>query len=228
MRKAFYIVSIFFCLNVCAQEPDPNLFQTWYLTFVQASDLGIPYVVSEIDPAIAPFLTISENYEFSGQGACNSFNGIYDFPFDDTFQVTEFSHTGNVCTPPIHQAFESEYFGFIGNGGWFEISEDNDGFVLEMYNAIFGYANFTNYPLSNEDFMSKTIQIYPNPVGMELFFITDNIVISDIEIYSTLGTFIRNSTLDNGAIDVSELNQGLYILRIKTDLGFIYKKILKE
>ncbi len=49
MRKSILILLIsFFSFQGFAQEPDPELFRTWYARFVLSTDLNDPYEVSEI------------------------------------------------------------------------------------------------------------------------------------------------------------------------------------
>ena len=80
MKYLLVLISIIYSINCFGQEPNPELFQTWYLYSVMASDASPdPYIVSEINPTIIPSLTIVEDLTFSGIGACNSFNGIFTF-----------------------------------------------------------------------------------------------------------------------------------------------------
>ncbi len=72
MKYLFLALLIACSLQCLAQDPDPDLFRTWYLSFVQESDAGLPYVVSEINPPIQPYITILENLDYNGEGACNS------------------------------------------------------------------------------------------------------------------------------------------------------------
>ena len=56
------------------------LHQDWYLISYEL-DLGDYIVVSNINPSISPRLTIYDDLEFSGFGACNGYSG--DFSYDD-------------------------------------------------------------------------------------------------------------------------------------------------
>ncbi len=74
MKYLFLSISIICSINCIAQDPNPDLFQTWHLTSVMIDDLAPLYIVSEIDPPIQPYVTIEGNLSFSGQGACNTFD----------------------------------------------------------------------------------------------------------------------------------------------------------
>jgi heat shock protein HslJ len=56
-------------------QPNPQLFQNWYLTYIQGSDLSNGYNVSDIEPPISPTLTISDTFNFTGERGCNMFDG---------------------------------------------------------------------------------------------------------------------------------------------------------
>ncbi len=63
MKNLFLLIIVFYTINGLAQNPD--LFQTWHLEYVQASDAAPIYQVSEIEPGIHPTLIILENYDWS-------------------------------------------------------------------------------------------------------------------------------------------------------------------
>jgi len=75
--------------------------------------------------------------------------------------------------------------------------------------------NYTPGDYTEVDEMSANEGVYPNPVADMLYFNFD--VKSDVtmQIYSATGQLVREENLSSdGAIDVSDLNEGLYIVRI--------------
>jgi Secretion system C-terminal sorting domain len=80
----------------------------------------------------------------------------------------------------------------------------------------------------NNDLINK-IQIFPNPVNDILNIKTDNnqkinaLILSDIN-----GREIINQTLNTENINVSELQKGIYFLKIDSDNGIFTKKIIKN
>ena len=228
MKNSLLVLLIFTAFYGNAQDPNPDLFQTWSLNFVQSSDLGTPYEVSEIEPEITPTLTILENYEFNGEGACNTFSGIYNFPNSDTLETSDYSHTNDDCGVQVHTSFESEFFSFMQGSVFYEITQEGDGLVLTISNAIFGQAIFRNFTLSTNDFDLSNIQIYPNPSSDLIFIKSKNSVIEKIEIYNSIGQMSKSIISEFKTLDVSDLSVGLYLVKIYTENGVLNEKIIKK
>ena len=56
----------------------------------------------------------------------------------------------------------------------------------------------------------------------------DNLVISDIELYNSLGQIIQKAIGNQQSIDVSNLSKGSYYLKIKTENLTFVKQFLKD
>jgi len=114
MKKALLIVLVgLFSFQSFGQDPDPELFRTWYLFFVQVTDEGYPYDVSNIDPPIVPFITILEDLSFNGEGACNTFDGDYEHLGTNNMSVVTFNNSSNDCGIQVHNSFENSFFQFM-------------------------------------------------------------------------------------------------------------------
>jgi len=82
--------------------------------------------------------------------------------------------------------------------------------------------------LSTQSFTDKKISIYPNPVSNLLFFKARN-AIKTITIYDNIGRKVLiNSNISKNYLDVSNLNEGVYMLRIQTNSGISTKKLIKQ
>jgi hypothetical protein len=228
MKNSLVVILFLNVFFVHAQNPNPDLFQTWYLSFVQSSDLGSPYEVSEIEPEITPTLTILENFEFYGVGACNTFSGVFDFLDSVTVQTIDYSYTNEVCNVQVHNFFESEFFSFMSGGGYYEITQVENGLVLSIMNPIFGQAIFKNFVLSANNFELTSIQIYPNPSSDRIFIKSNNSMIEKIEIYNAIGQLNKSVISDFNSLDISDLFEGVYSLKIYTENGVFSKKIIKN
>lgn len=79
--------------------------------------------------------------------------------------------------------------------------------------------------LSTDNLLNNNITIYPNPV-IDLININTSLTILEVEIYDVLGKRLNYIKVNNRKIDVSGVNSGVYILKIKTEIGILLKKIL--
>jgi len=82
------------------------------------------------------------------------------------------------------------------------------------------------------DDSSGLISVYPNPTH-GILTIVSNSVFNQISIYNTLGqvVFVAVSITEEKEtiIDISNLNQGIYFIKIKNKTGIIsIKKIVKK
>jgi hypothetical protein len=225
----FFLVWINCGLNCFSQEPNPELFQTWYLINVQSSDLEPLFNVLAFQPTIEPTLTISNTLDFTGVGACNTFNGGFTNLDSSSWQSAPFSASGLDCGTAINNQFENSYFSFLQSYvGFYQIYPQASGLLLRMDNLIFGSATFLNYSLKTSDFELQQIAIYPNPAKTLIHISTNQLMISKIQIINSLGQNVKTIIDNFENIDISGLSSAFYTLRIDTALGTTYKKIIKE
>ena len=67
------------------------------------------------------------------------------------------------------------------------------------------------------------IQIYPNPVTNGIIYFKTNNRIQKIEIYSTNGVCLLSKKPENNSINISQLNKGMYIIRLEDESGDKYQ-----
>jgi hypothetical protein len=89
--------------------------------------------------------------------------------------------------------------------------------------------NFTSV-LSNNDYISSKILVYPNPVKDFITILNDsNRIIKNVEISDINGrTIISTKSISQSQINIADLSSGVYFLKITTDGGNATKKIIKE
>lgn len=227
--KKLLLIFIVCCstLQSIAQDPDPELFQTWYLYELFYQDPGEFWETYLIEPPISPYITISETLDFQGEGACNSFNGSYEWTSEFGMMATSFNATTDDCGFSIHNAFEDDYFGFMGEWWYYDISEDGDGLRLSIYQPLDPYAVFKNYPLSSPDFYLNKIKIYPIPAQDVLYVETQGQLIDIVKIYSLQGTLIKEASHVE-EVDVSKLPTGMYFVQLSIEGKTVTKKFIKE
>ena len=82
--------------------------------------------------------------------------------------------------------------------------------------------------LSNEEFSSNEISVYPNPVKDILYINNKNETIEAIVVYDVLGKKVMEQNNNNAQINISDLKSGFYVVKIKTNSRTTRKKIIKE
>jgi len=226
MKYLFLDLSILYSSQCLAQDPNPDLFQTWYL---QDMFLELVPPLELLDPPVFPYLEISENLDYSGLGSCNTFSGTYMYdPVEDILISFEFNRTNIDCVFQYHNQFESQYFTAVRGGWYYEISDDGIGQQLYIYNLFELSATFTNYSLSTPDIGIANIAVYPNPSNSEIFIESRKDLITKIELLNLLGESLQLATNNTNSIDISGFSSGIYLLRIFTEQGSTVKKIIKK
>jgi hypothetical protein len=226
MKHLFLLILTICWINCFAQEPNPNLFQTWYLYSVQESDGAEKYIVSEINPAITPYLTILENLNFSGVGACNSFGGTFNFFATNSMNTTQFSNATDNCGSQIQNSFESSYFNSIKQAINYSITTEANGMVLYIGTPPFGSIVFKNFKLNTLNRDLNQIEVYINPTNSMIHIKSENTGITKIELFNSSGQNCKTINNNFETINSTDLSSGIYILKIDTELGTLNKKIL--
>lgn len=111
-------------------------------------------------------------------------------------------------------------------------SFSNNASIYFDYNApiVTNTATTVVQALGNQDFGFATIfSLSPVP-AKDILTITrkQEVTISSISIYNTLGQLIQIETNPNESIDVSNLNTGNYFIRIVSDKGTLTGKFIKQ
>ena len=76
------------------------------------------------------------------------------------------------------------------------------------------------------DVLANSIFIYPNPTKGELIIENGDIKIEGVEFYNVGGKKVLSGT--ETKIDISQFSAGVYFVKIKTDIGELTKKVIKE
>jgi len=87
----------------------------------------------------------------------------------------------------------------------------------------------SNQSLSvNENNLSSQISIYPNPVKNQLFIELDNQKVTEITIIDYSGRVVKTINSNVNTINVSDLQQGIYILKVATENGVLTNRFIKQ
>ncbi len=213
-----------------APEPNPLLFQTWYLYMMEV-DAGEPIFY---DGPNQPQITINPDFSYSGIEDCALIDGEfilgngdenYHFFLQSRNHVTDETN----CPPgPVDYAmWQLEYgipmgsYVFAGNNGY-------DSFFYET-NPGFMY-HFGNTPLlSTPENNLSDLKIFPNPVQNKLMLQSFNYNFDLISITDVNGRIINSIKKPiSNELDVSALKAGIYFLNIQSSEGNISKKFIKK
>ncbi|MGJ8548943.1 T9SS type A sorting domain-containing protein [Winogradskyella wichelsiae] len=96
-------------------------------------------------------------------------------------------------------------------------------------NTVYGALNPTSVTLSTESFELKGFSIYPNPADTSITITSLDQTIDSVELFNVLGrSVLRTSGLTNDTVDVSQLASGIYLLKIKSGINSVTKRIIIE
>ncbi len=95
--------------------------------------------------------------------------------------------------------------------------------------------NYNNYPCTfiayndlKENSLNSIIQLYPNPAQQILQINSGELQIEGMNLFTIQGKEIPVFINQNNQLDVSSLPQGVYLLQVKTSLGTVVNKWIKE
>ncbi|MFN2262416.1 MAG: T9SS type A sorting domain-containing protein [Psychroflexus sp.] len=234
MKTTLFLLSLLF--SVCAFSQTSQLENhTWYLDhlIIDSETFINPAPHNELEQVIADFS--EEGFQTM---ICSSL--MANLNYDDnqnTFTIAFYSQTMENCVSSENSTFENQYFNefFLLNESPteqynFQYSIGDDGTSLSIVNPNGDVAFFWNEVLSSSSFDSKKLAIYPNP--SESYFSiegTENLSIEKLKIYDLQGKLIK--TLDSNSentYDSSDLNRGVYILKINGEKGVFNQKLVVE
>jgi len=107
----------------------------------------------------------------------------------------------------------------------FELNDEWDSYASNTVSDIGMHTN----TLSRKSEALNAIRLYPNPIKGNLLYI-NAISEASIEIFNVLGKRVIKAQLRNPGyyIDISTLNKGIYLVKIKSRSGTITKKLIRQ
>src|SRR5690554_4362098 len=210
---------------------------TWYLhNLVIDENSNIPPVNDEIPFVPADFYENGVIYT----GMCEE-GGAGELEYIGTteFNVLEMNFLQGGChqNHPYNQSYSGLYQSFwgplVGIGLIsYEIIEDEQIRTLIITSPNGDYAMYSNeVPLSTGYFTYNHFILYPNPVKETLNINNNSNQQVSAIIYDLNGKLIQSHVIDNEmtALDVKNLNQGLYFIVFETETGErVSKKFVKK
>ena len=76
----------------------------------------------------------------------------------------------------------------------------------------------------------QSLTLYPNPANNQLTLDNGKEIINEIQIFDMLGKEVKHIFIKDTktTLNINELNNGFYFLRIQTERGIINKRFVKE
>ena len=121
---------------------------------------------------------------------------------------------GNI--DPEYASYDSE--GHAVNDPW-PTPFNSSGFDLDAVGVIYDIAHY-DVP-ENE---TEVVAVYPNPVKDRLTVKAENL--QSVEVYNLVGQLIMAST--SSVIDMNDLNEGIYFVRVMADGKTVTKRVVKQ
>ena len=121
---------------------------------------------------------------------------------------------GNI--DPEYANYDSQ--GHVINDPW-PTPFASSGFDLDAVGVIHDVAHFD---VPENEMMA--VALYPNPVKDRLTVNTENL--HSVEVFNLMGQLVRTSTAN--IIDFSDLNEGIYFVRVKADGKTVTKRVVKQ
>jgi len=198
------------------------------LQFVPAENVA---TASSTGNTITPEVVTLADFVASGENYESELIQINALSFSDTGSFadnTNYAVTSGMDASTVRVAFGDE--DLIGTG-----IPTVPGFVVGLGGEFNGtyqilpryYADVENAVLSNNDFETREFTIFPNPTNTgEVNISSVNATPIAVTIFDILGKQVKNATISNNRLDVSNLKSGIYLLRLTQDGATSTKKLV--
>ena len=95
--------------------------------------------------------------------------------------------------------------------------------VTKYFSYVVG-SNCSSLSVDNQ-FLNASVKTYPNPVT-NIIRINTSLEINKVAIFSVLGKKVKEVKHQLYSINIEDLSNGLYLMRIYTTRGFVTKKVI--
>ncbi|MDH5413000.1 MAG: T9SS type A sorting domain-containing protein [Flavobacteriaceae bacterium] len=120
----------------------------------------------------------------------------------------------------IAVAFNNMVIGYRGyeyeNQSWTDIDK-----------VIFYYSDYNNALNIDDEILSQSVKLYPNPVD-DVLIVYSEIPLTKVEVYSILGKKVKEFNAGFNSMRIDNLSNGVYIVRILAEKGSATRKLIKK
>ena len=218
--------------NAPNEDPNPLLFQNWYL-YKTEGDLGLDPAIHYTGPN-PPQLTINPDLTFNGIEDCAQISGSFIFSEESGYPefvlqpqnyVTDESNCSagspTYAMPELEE--EAPLMSLVYTG-------DDEIDYLEYYSGDGVISYYRNVLiLSTPENELSSLTIFPNPATDRLFIKSKIDSVNAISIMDINGRIVisyKNEGVEE--VDVSNFTSGMYFIRIESSSGNIMKKFIKN
>jgi hypothetical protein len=232
--KKFYALLMLTIVNVSFSQ-DSRIFQNvWYLTNIIVNG------VSNIPPNGDMYIDFRPT-NFTVK-ACTTMYGSVNFGNNNTsFSASNYLYTLDLCPNPPADNYQSIYFPFFHDGIYANLSavynftyniSESLGVKTLTINSMFNQqAVYSSVSLANDNFEKLDFSFFPNPskeyleINLNNGF-TENAI---AEFYNEIGQICKTTNLNSNKtkIEIKDLSNGIYIVKIKTKNEVLTKKFIK-
>ncbi len=92
---------------------------------------------------------------------------------------------------------------------------------------VIDYVRIYQNVLDTDEFSQDDVNVYPNP-SSDMLFIKTAKTINSLQLFDIQGREVYSASESTDAINTSAFEKGIYILKIKTDIGMSTKKVIIE
>lgn len=209
-------------------EPDPLLFQTWYLYKTEV-DFGDPIFYTGPNQ---PEITINSDFTYTGVENCALISGNfivgYGQFYDFSLQSENYQQDESNCPPgPVGYVLYDLMYRYPAMDC--VVYSGVNGINEFQYETAAGFISyFSNQKLTVNENSLSTFTIFPNPVQNKFILQSSetNFTISITDINGR--TITSNKNLVSNEIDVSALKTGMYFITVTSSEGKTSKKFIKN
>ncbi len=121
-------------------------------------------------------------------------------------------------------------FNSTGNSDLYCIQVDDATYSTTNWLDLDGIASFSEdcSGVGIETNEQRELSIYPNPVTSQFSVLSNQLPITNISIIDITGKTVKSINKNTNTVDVSDLQNGLYILKIQTENGTYHNRFIKE
>ncbi len=159
---------------------------------------------------------VDENSSFVIHSFGGDFGSYHDAPSTSVF-IYDFLGENGIDTSDLNQVFTYSF-------------RYEEGLIyLDIVNEAGDVATFYTTTLSNTSFEKVELSMYPNPASNLLHIETNQTNVTAVEIFDVLGKQVMQvKPANQRELDVSQLTNGMYFLKVSTSEGELTRKFVKK